>query len=583
MFSGKATVTLLALLSLGCNLLAPSLAARMSSQTHADMVEQAELAEALADQESVLEDDEFETNSTAEEEEDSEEDEEEDIGNPPLCDKYIVRKECKVMDTVGNIKKVSISELSWVMSVKRSSLIPFLKSIGFSKAGEPQGQEDFSCQQLCEAVVVSIPEVSRPPASDMACRTGQSHEPPVVCDVDVSPEELADFDFDTNHSDFHNGHPVEDEEEEAADPDEPPYRPSEEELADLTARELTIRLANRFRIYPKLEIEVEEDVGDVELDDETHIEPPAGESSLAESNSTGYCSKSICKSVKDCSNYPYFAPVVEDARPATSLQVQLPTTHRGSTLSHRRLRAHGIIPRQRLAHTTTTPLQRRAHTTTTIQHQLQAHTTTTTQRQRRARTTTTTSQRQRRLQPPTPAPPPPRSSVPSWLADVEKVNIKAQAYVAHALQVAPKSKTLLKRWFGRSDPETVQKVMYVLNSLSGMLGNVAYKKGPRCSSNTYAYVYPRGPKSKNSKGEFVFFLCGVYFRSDLGEKIETITHEGSHHALAYTEDVCADASCTHKAYGRSTCQRLAREYPDRAIKNADSHCYFINDLNNHQR
>mmetsp|Transcript_65371 Transcript_65371/g.121866 ORF Transcript_65371/g.121866 Transcript_65371/m.121866 type:complete len:400 (+) Transcript_65371:1079-2278(+) len=177
-----------------------------------------------------------------------------------------------------------------------------------------------------------------------------------------------------------------------------------------------------------------------------------------------------------------------------------------------------------------------------------------------------------------------RHNLPLWLQEVEVVSVKAQAYVAHALQQAPRATALLEKWFGRSDSKTLEKVMYVLNSVSGMLGNVAYKNGGRgCSSNTYAYVYPYGNLAKNRQGEFVFYLCGVYFASDLGEKIETLTHEGSHHAIAHTDDVWADKSRDIKAYGRSTCKQLAREHPDRAIRNADNHCYFINDINGHSR
>jgi len=495
------------------------------------LAEQEELAEAFSEEESAADE-----SAVEEVDEEEEEDEEEDLGNPPLCDKWIVRKECKVMDLSNNIKKVSISELSWVMSVTRPSLISFLKSIGFQKAGEKWGQEEFSCQKLCEAVVEAIPEETRPPTSDMACRTGQGDEPAVVCDVDVSPEELAIVDFDTDHKDFHEGHPVEEEEDEDKQDlsiTGHAIKSADVELMDLTPEELTIRLANRFRIYPKLSIDIDEDVGEVELDNETHVEPPSDESSLAESetNSSGYCG-SICRYYSDCQRYPYSCSGCRGCQGSS---------YSPSPSPYHYYPAPAPTPSPYHHYPSPTPAPR-------------------------------------------PAPSPSPSSVPSWLADVEKVNIKAQAYVAHALQVAPKSKSLLKKWFGRSDSATVQKAMYVLNSLSGMLGNVAYKKGPQCGANTYAYVYPRAGLgyTKNSKGEFIFYLCSVYFRSDLGEKIETITHEGSHHALAYTDDVWADAAQTRKAYGRSTCQRLAREYPDRAIKNADSHCYFINDLNGHR-
>eukprot|EP00971_Amphidinium_carterae_P133034 2634262-Amphidinium_carterae.1 len=99
----------------------------------------------------------------------------------PLCDKGLVRKQCKIMDSSNNPRIVSIAELNWVTSSTRASMVGFLKSIGL------HGKEEFTCQELCEAIVTSIPEESRPPTSDMACRTGGDGEEPIVCDVDVSP------------------------------------------------------------------------------------------------------------------------------------------------------------------------------------------------------------------------------------------------------------------------------------------------------------------------------------------------------------------------------------------------------------
>jgi len=429
---------------------------------------------------------------------------------PPLCDPWIVKGMCKIMDlSKTNNKAVSITELSMVTSVNRPSILGFLKQIGFQSAGEEGGVEEVACLELCKAVVAAIPEAQRPPASDTACRSGSDGEPEVVCDIDVSPGELSEVDFDTDAHDFHTGHPANDS-AKGPEPDDV-FDGTDLSLDDATPSELLVRIANRFRIYPKLAIEVSADVGDVGLEDDSTGSAAELEEavSLAQVNSTGSCVRMYCKRIADCDRFPTMCS------------------------GCRGCRVHASLP--------SAPSPAPAATTTSRP-----------------------------------------SSRPSWYADVEKVSVKAQAYVAKALQVAPQATSLMKRWFGRSDAATLAKVMKVLNSLSAMLGNVAYKKGPECGPHTYAYVYPYGPKSKNSKGEFVFFLCSVYFRSDEGEKIETLTHEGSHHAIAYTDDVWADAAHTRKAYGRSTCQQLARQYPDRAILNADSHCYFINDVNNHR-
>jgi len=442
-------------------------------------------------------------------------------GSPPLCDKLLVRQQCKIMDSGNNIKIVSISELNWVTSTTRASMIKFLTFIGFDAGGNTfTSKEEFTCQELCEAIVDAIPPEARPPTSDVGCRQGQEGEDEVVCDVDVSPGALGVLSFDDSHEEFEAGHPAADGTE-----DDAPLsitgtaiKSANEEMLDLEPHQLLIRLANRFRIFPKLDIDVEEDVGEVELENETFTEE-GEEGSLAEDGSAWGCSAALCRKYRDCVTYPNSC---------------------GG--------CRGCIGISGISKTTTRRTTTQAPWWTT----------------RRPAFTT-----------------PKPNTVPQWLTDVETVSVKAQAYVARALETAPKAKALLKKWFGRTDRKTVQKVMFVLNSLSGMLGNVAYKKGPQCGPNTYAYVYPRGPNSKNNKDEFVFYLCSVYFRSDLGEKIETLTHEGSHHALAYTDDVWADDKQETKAYGRYTCKKLAKDYPGRAIKNADSHCYFINDLNGH--
>jgi len=468
---------------------------------------------------------------------------EEDYGQdglfgPPLCDQWIVKSACKIMDiTRVNPKAVSLTELSIVTAVNRPSVIAFLKEIGFETAGDEGGQEEFPCMDLCQAVVKDIPEERLPPTSDVACRSGTDGEAEVVCDVDVSAGALSQVDFDSEDKDFHEGHPVDDGSE--VKPKEPfVFDGSDLELDDATPQELMLRIANRFRIYPKIDIKVGENVGDIDISEDGGSDEQ--DSSLVETNTTG-CNRIYCHTVNDCTRFASLCGGCRGCRggsrtPTAPTRAPSPSPTRAPATTTRRPYWY-VTPRPSIS--------------------------------------------RRRTPVPSPSPPPPASSRPSWYADVERVSIKAQAYVAHALQAAPQSQSLMKQWFGRSDATTLAKVMKVLNSLSGMLGNVAYEKGPKCGPHTYAYVYPYGPNSKNSKGEFVFFLCSVYFRSDEGEKIETLTHEGSHHAVAYTDDVWADLAKTTKAYGRYTCRKLAKAFPDRAILNADSHCYFINDLNAH--
>jgi hypothetical protein len=179
---------------------------------------------------------------------------------------------------------------------------------------------------------------------------------------------------------------------------------------------------------------------------------------------------------------------------------------------------------------------------------------------------------------------------PQWRRDVAKVSLKAQAYLETVLgNLAAGHYTRdLDVWFGRRRPSSSrQEVLRVLRSVSDMIDNVEYVyPGPQCSPNTYAYVYPRAGRGytfdQKTGRKFNFFLCPYYMKVGLGEQIETLTHEGSHHRTAYTDDVADPDYPDQKAYGRSTCRRLAERNPYSALKNADSYCYFINDAAGHR-
>jgi hypothetical protein len=169
----------------------------------------------------------------------------------------------------------------------------------------------------------------------------------------------------------------------------------------------------------------------------------------------------------------------------------------------------------------------------------------------------------------------------SWRDQVKQTNLEAQAYVNTAIRTFNKGETsrLIAKWFGgvaNTDPALKQKVQKTLNSVKNMLGFVEYVyPGPECKPNTYAYVYPYGPASRDTQGHFLFFLCDLYMRSSKSVQIETLTHEGSHHSVAYLDDVSFEGD---KAYGRQTCERLAFQNPEKAVKNADSFCYYVQDI-----
>lgn len=180
--------------------------------------------------------------------------------------------------------------------------------------------------------------------------------------------------------------------------------------------------------------------------------------------------------------------------------------------------------------------------------------------------------------------------------DQARLNVQkeemAKAYMGLVIRAfsAKETQDHMKKWFGRDsfyNPMARKEVLRVMNSVDHMISNVHYVyPGAMCTERTFAYVYPKGGACEENQLEkyacrtlysdrnrFIFYLCPFYFTRPL-EMVETLVHEGSHHATAYTDDVEFQGS---KAYGRRTCKELARKEPLQALKNADNFCYYIQD------
>lgn len=233
-----------------------------------------------------------------------------------------------------------------------------------------------------------------------------------------------------------------------------------------------------------------------------------------------------------------------------------------------------------------------------------------------------------------------------WQVGVQKRNVEAQALISNAIKLLKASDLVSSRitasWFGQralTEKTAKVEVLRVLNSVASIMMSVDYVfPGPACAPDKYAYVMPSGTGSKDAKGKFLFYLCQLYF-DEPDEQIEVLTHEASHHATAYTDDVCIDelyggsqpehkdvplkqlpsgahlgqtlysgslgramtlisirsgayffsdkvatlelepaAGCRKKAYGRSSCLLLGESNTDKALRNADNFCYFLTDM-----
>jgi len=149
------------------------------------------------------------------------------------------------------------------------------------------------------------------------------------------------------------------------------------------------------------------------------------------------------------------------------------------------------------------------------------------------------------------------SRMNDWQVDVDKVSVQAQAYLTQAIRKfnARQTQHAMDTWFGKDayyNPADRKELQRILNSVNTMIDNVAYYYDTTCADNVFAFVYPRlgmcsgllpSPGEKctlNSEGKFVFYLCPLYMKSDLATQIETLLHEGSHHATAFTTDVCME-------------------------------------------
>ena len=128
-------------------------------------------------------------------------------------------------------------------------------------------------------------------------------------------------------------------------------------------------------------------------------------------------------------------------------------------------------------------------------------------------------------------------------------------------------------WFGSTYSGYVDTVVGNFLDMKSALQRYTftlYLHGPDCKSkSTFAYTY---------HGSTTLYFCNAYFsaptlptsssRSPYDTKMGTVIHELSH-AVAYTEDI---------RYGTSDCKDLAKNYPSKAITNADNYEYFSESL-----
>ncbi|CAE7436024.1 eprA1 [Symbiodinium necroappetens] len=159
--------------------------------------------------------------------------------------------------------------------------------------------------------------------------------------------------------------------------------------------------------------------------------------------------------------------------------------------------------------------------------------------------------------------------------------------------------TEMRTWFGAGDETVKRNVRMTMNSAADILSKSHFVyPGPSCTDKQLAYVLPDGHDCNSLQlheasipcathyQKFVLYVCPLFLAKP-SEQVLTLIHEASHHAVAFTEDVCADPAkppeemdCSPKGYGKDSCRLLAEHMPARALMNADSYCYFVQDVVN---
>jgi peptidyl-Lys metalloendopeptidase len=137
----------------------------------------------------------------------------------------------------------------------------------------------------------------------------------------------------------------------------------------------------------------------------------------------------------------------------------------------------------------------------------------------------------------------------------------AEQYVRDAIdELSSQTSERYVMWFGEPDHNRHQTVVTHFNQIAGDSLDTTYDL-VTCDREVYAYVYP--------DNDGMVYLCSKFWQAPVtgtDSKAGTLVHEQSHFTVnGRTED---------HVYHYDACLELARNDPDTAVMNADSHEYF---------
>lgn len=544
----------------------------------------------------------------------------------PLCAEEIVANTCGALN--GDHGGSTYTDDVWLveaLAATKENIGLFWEVLDLPTdmaSSEPEGTYKVQCITMCLKVKQHLEELgSCPPSSDVACYTDEDGSE--QCDLDLSPESISHATrFEGDIPDFRDENELEESKRNA--PKGRMLKRADIDYSDIQV--LVRRVANLFRIYPKPQYEHEFDEFEDEFDeDEDYDDEDADGNEYADEDgqhgafvqgaiadgavmgSNASTCKADCRNDEcdydECFDCSFCTQVLSSpevfsattAAPAISMKCEWDCV--AGDCHHDECSECSFCNLPSEVITTKAPATNNACEWDCVQgdchHEecsgcsfcpdptLPPKVVTTT-----AKAPATGGQGGRPISYPPrfgPANKPGQTKpgLSGWRADVQKRSLEAQAYMNTAIAKFQQHKTgkFMKTWFGPSsfeDQKARKKVQKTLNSVINMLGNVEFVfPGSECKPRTYAYVYPSGSKTKNKRGQYIFYLCQTYMDAPRSEQIETIVHEGSHHAVAYLDDVKFQGET---AYGRDTCKALARSSMKKALNNADSFCYYIQDI-----
>ena len=154
-----------------------------------------------------------------------------------------------------------------------------------------------------------------------------------------------------------------------------------------------------------------------------------------------------------------------------------------------------------------------------------------------------------------------QATLTNALAEAVKMAAQAKAALSNTPSSARPTAPRYKEWFGKYDQARYSAALTHFEKTWDALANKNITLNCDCSTNDYAYVYPSKP--------YEIYLCKLFWSAPLtgaDSQAGTLIHEMSHfNVVAGTDD---------HVYGKTNCRDLAKNNPNDALNNADSHEYF---------